>query len=139
MSWVAWKMLNGDPVKYLGTVFGVAFGVLLFSPQCSIAGNERQAGDLLALHVRVDIDENDLPRFRPGLPGTGHLRGDAGHPLKLDFVRVKRFAEPRKALTGAGNERVDTRVLQVIYQILPSDRTVYVGQQIDVYLDAAAK
>lgn len=96
-------------------------------------------GDLTELHVRVDIDENDLPRFRPGLPGTGYLRGDASHPLKLDFVRVERFAEPKKSLTGAGNERVDTRVLQVIYRILPAEQTVYVGQQIDVYLDAAAK
>lgn len=96
-------------------------------------------GDVSTLHVRVDIDENDLPRFRPGLPGTGYLRGDASDPLKLEFVRVERFAEPKKSLTGAGNERVDTRVLQVIYRILPSDRTVYVGQQIDVYLDAAAK
>ena len=29
MNWVAWKMLTGDRAKYLGTVFGVAFGVLL--------------------------------------------------------------------------------------------------------------
>lgn len=36
MNWVAWKMLTGDPVKYLGTVFGVAFGVLLIAQQCSI-------------------------------------------------------------------------------------------------------
>ncbi|QDV29359.1 FtsX-like permease family protein [Planctopirus ephydatiae] len=36
MNWVAWKMLNGDPVKYLGTVFGVGFGVLLIAQQCSI-------------------------------------------------------------------------------------------------------
>ena len=26
MNWVAWKMLTGDRAKYLGTVFGVAFG-----------------------------------------------------------------------------------------------------------------
>ena len=33
MNWVAWKMLTGDRAKYLGTVFGVAFGVLLISQQ----------------------------------------------------------------------------------------------------------
>ena len=33
MSWVAWKMLTGDRAKYFGTVFGVAFGVLLISQQ----------------------------------------------------------------------------------------------------------
>jgi putative ABC transport system permease protein len=36
MNWVAWKMLTGDRAKYLGTVFGVAFGVLLISQQTSI-------------------------------------------------------------------------------------------------------
>ena len=36
MRWVAWKMLTGDRAKYLGTVFGVAFGVLLISQQTSI-------------------------------------------------------------------------------------------------------
>ena len=36
MNWVAWKMLTGDRAKYFGTVFGVAFGVLLISQQTSI-------------------------------------------------------------------------------------------------------
>jgi hypothetical protein len=43
---------------------------------------------------------------------------------------------PKKSLTGGNTERVDTRVLQVIYAIdAPSDR-LYVGQQLDVSLDA---
>ena len=29
MNWIAWKMLTGDRTKYLGIVFGVAFGSLL--------------------------------------------------------------------------------------------------------------
>ena len=92
-------------------------------------------GDIDILHVRVDIDEQDLPRFKPGLPGRGHVRGDAKQPLPLSFVRVEPYAQPKKSLTGSGTERVDTRVLQVIYAIEPSERTIYVGQQIDVYLD----
>lgn len=36
MNWVAWRMLNGDTAKYLGAVFGVAFGVLLITQQASI-------------------------------------------------------------------------------------------------------
>ena len=42
---------------------------------------------------------------------------------------------PKQSLTGYNSERVDTRVLQVIYE-LPDDRPVdvYVGQQMDVYL-----
>ncbi len=36
MHWVAWRMLVGDTAKYLGAVFGVAFGVLLITQQASI-------------------------------------------------------------------------------------------------------
>ncbi len=93
-------------------------------------------GDVDALHVRVDVDEHDLPRFAPGMPGRGFVRGDAATPLSLKFVRVEPFTEPKQSLTGAGNERIDTRVLQVIYAIESAPRAVYVGQQIDVFLDA---
>ncbi|HET6423878.1 MAG TPA: HlyD family efflux transporter periplasmic adaptor subunit [Planctomycetaceae bacterium] len=94
-------------------------------------------GDVETMHVRVDIDEQDLPRFRPGLSGTGYVRGDASTPIDLRFVRVDPFAEPKKSLTNAGSERVDTRVLQVIYELVSPPSTLYVGQQIDVFLDAA--
>jgi multidrug resistance efflux pump len=94
-------------------------------------------GDVERLHVRVDIDEQDLPRFRPGMPGQGFVRGDSEQPLALRFVRIEPFAEPKRSLTGAGNERIDTRVLQAIYAVESSPRTVYVGQQIDVFLDGA--
>ena len=36
MRWLAWKMLTGDQAKYLGIVFGVAFGSLLIAQQSSI-------------------------------------------------------------------------------------------------------
>jgi hypothetical protein len=59
--------------------------------------------------------------------------------LGLSFVRVEPYAQPKKSLTGSGTERVDTRVLQVIYSIEPSEQTIYVGQQLDVYLDTQLK
>lgn len=111
--------VNVRPGEYVGAQAGLTLIVM---------------GDIERLHVRVDIDEQDLPRFRPGLPGEGFLRGNAEDPLVLDFVRVEPFAEPKKSLTNSGNERVDTRVLQVIYA-LRGKSDVYVGQQIDVFLD----
>jgi hypothetical protein len=42
---------------------------------------------------------------------------------------------PKKSLTGGSTERVDTRVLQVIYQFDPPNRPLYVGQQVDVYIE----
>ncbi|NBX29621.1 FtsX-like permease family protein [bacterium] len=36
MMWIAWKMLIGNRVKYLGIVFGVVFAALLIAQQASI-------------------------------------------------------------------------------------------------------
>lgn len=91
-------------------------------------------GDLSVMHVRVQIDEQDLPRFRPGLGGQAFVRGDATRPLQLSFVRVEPFVEPKSTLTGATTERVDTRVLEAVYALPPGVEQVYVGQQLDVFL-----
>jgi len=40
------------------------------------------------------------------------------------------------SLTGQGTERTDTRVLQVIYSFDPAALPVYVGQQVDVFIEA---
>ncbi|HEY1377228.1 MAG TPA: HlyD family efflux transporter periplasmic adaptor subunit [Gemmataceae bacterium] len=91
-------------------------------------------GDTDQLHVRVDVDENDIHRFRPGMRAVAKLRGDPRRVFPLTFVRVEPYVVPKKALTGDNTERVDTRVLQVIYAIDPQSTTLYVGQQVDVFL-----
>jgi HlyD family secretion protein len=92
-------------------------------------------GDLTTYHVRVDVDEHDIPRFRPSTAAKASLRGHSAHELKLSFVRVEQYVMPKKALTGGNTERVDTRVLQVIYAIDPTDVPIYVGQQLDVFIE----
>jgi HlyD family secretion protein len=44
---------------------------------------------------------------------------------------------PKKSLAGDTTERTDTRVLQVIYAVEKPGVPLYVGQQVDVFLDAA--
>lgn len=93
-------------------------------------------GDLSQLQVRADVDEQIAPRVRSGMRATGYLKGDSGRPIELQFVRIEPFVVPKKSLTGSSIERVDTRVLQVIYRFPRlEDRAVYVGQQIDLYLE----
>jgi HlyD family secretion protein len=95
-------------------------------------------GDIHRLHVRVDIDENDLPYFSRGAEAVATLKGRPQVRFPLKFVYVEPYVIPKQSLTGYNSERVDTRVLQVIYE-LAEERTVdvYVGQQMDVYLKAA--
>jgi hypothetical protein len=56
--------------------------------------------------------------------------------VDLAFVRVDPYVVPKRSLTGDTSERVDTRVLQVIYGFDPSALQVFVGQQMDVFVDA---
>ena len=92
-------------------------------------------GNIDDVWVRADIDEQVAPRVRPGQPAVGYLKGDATEPIPMDFVRIDPYVIPKESLTGSSTERVDTRVLQVIYQFHnPSDRRIYVGQQIDLFI-----
>ena len=90
------------------------------------------------LNVRVDIDEHDIPRFLPGAPAVASLRGAPDKKYPLTFVRVEPYVIPKRSLTGDNTERVDTRVLQVIYSLKPEGKLIYVGQQLDVFLDVGA-
>lgn len=96
-------------------------------------------GDLRKLHVRVDIDEQDVPYFQRGLRAVATLKGRPQVRFPLEYVDVEPYVIPKVNLTGSNSDRVDTRVLQVIYA-LPDNRPIplYVGQQMDVYLEAAA-
>jgi HlyD family secretion protein len=96
-------------------------------------------GNIEKLHVRVDIDEFDISRFTETAKATAVPRGSLQERYPLEFVRVEPFVVPKKSLTGDNTERVDTRVLQVIYSCNPAGRPpLFVGQQVEVYLEAAA-
>jgi multidrug resistance efflux pump len=92
-------------------------------------------GNVQQLHVRVDIDEHDIPRFRRNAPAVAQVRGNQGHNYRLTFVRVEPYVIPKRSLTGDNTERVDTRVLQVIYALDSEGDSIYVGQQVDVFID----
>ncbi len=94
-------------------------------------------GNITPLHVRVDIDENDAWRFKPGAKAEGALRGNRDIKSPLAFVRAEPYVLPKKSLTGDSSERVDTRVLQVIFRVENETLPVYVGQLMDVFIEAA--
>jgi multidrug resistance efflux pump len=95
-------------------------------------------GEIDKLHVRVDIDEFDIPRFTAGAPAVAVPRGNLQQRYPLEFVRIEPFVVPKKSLTGETTERVDTRVLQVIYELDPTGLPpLFVGQQVEVYVDSS--
>lgn len=98
-------------------------------------------GDTTTLHVRVDIDEADISRFNPAGKAVLHARGNASLTTELQFVRTEPWVVPKRSLTGDSRERVDTRVMQVIYRFDPAAvafpaGSLPVGAQADVFIES---
>jgi RND family efflux transporter MFP subunit len=92
-------------------------------------------GETRYLQLRADVDEDSASRVRTGAQAVAFIKGMRSDPIPLRFVRIEPYVTTKKSLTGDSTERVDTRVLQVIYQFDQSKVPVYVGQQMDVFIE----
>lgn len=91
-------------------------------------------GDLTKMNVRVEIDESETYRFKNGAPATAMLKGNPSIKIPLEFVRIEPLVVAKTSLTGNSTEKVDTRVLQIIYSFDNSKLGILVGQEMDVYI-----
>lgn len=117
--------VNIRPGEYLSTTGG--------------GGNSQsfiEMGETRPLHIRVDIDEEQASRVALGKPATVSPRGAADRQVKAKFVRAEPQVVPKRSLTNTAAERVDVRVLQIIYELPDSDGLFRVGQQVDAFIPA---
>ena len=91
-------------------------------------------GDITTLQIRADVDEQNAPLIGKNPSGQASLKGNPELKFPLKFVRIEPFVIPKKSLTGDSTERVDTRVLQIIFEFARPNTPVYVGQQMDVFI-----
>jgi len=93
-------------------------------------------GDMSKLQIRADIDEQNASKFVDDAAAIAYPKNRPDYPIALTFVRVEPYIIPKKSLTGSSKERVDTRVLQVIYTLdMPQEVPLYIGQQVDLYIE----
>ncbi len=90
------------------------------------------------LHVRIDVDENEIARVAIGKAASISPKGAAGRKVRARFVRAEPLIVPKRSLTNASTERVDIRVLQLIFALPPGNREFFVGQQVDGFIPARA-
>lgn len=93
-------------------------------------------GHVEPMCVRVNVDENEAWRVRAEAPAVGFLRGNKDIHVPLKFVRFEPYVIPKVSLTGESTERVDTRVLQVVYSFDRGNLPIFVGQQMDIFIEA---
>ncbi len=93
-------------------------------------------GEDAQLQMRVEIDENEAWRVRPGAAAMAYVRGNPKQAFALTFQHIEPYVIAKSAYTGQSTERTDRRVLQVVYQFERGELPVYIGQLLDVYIEA---
>lgn len=96
-------------------------------------------GETNPMHVRVDIDENEIGRVAVGKGAVVSPRGNAAVRVRASFVRAEPLIVPKRSLTNSTAERVDVRVLQLIYALPADAGAFFVGQQVDAFVPAVAQ
>jgi multidrug efflux pump subunit AcrA (membrane-fusion protein) len=102
-------------------------------------------GDLTRLNVRAQIDEEDIALVASGnaspVPqrrAIARTRGSVVRDVPLRLLRVEPYARPKQDLTGSNLERVDTRVIDAVFEVVenPADVPLYPGQALDVFIES---
>jgi HlyD family secretion protein len=89
-----------------------------------------------SLAVRCYVDETLVPRLPPSseLKAQMSVRG-SNVKVPLEFMRIQPYVIPKIELSDARQERVDVRVLPIIFKFnKPSDVNLYPGELVDVYI-----
>ena len=95
-----------------------------FAPAAAMAGDP--------LMMLGDVQNASLVDSKQ--PAHASLKGHPEMQMPLRFVRVEPYVVPKRSLTGDSLERVDTRVLQIIFEFERPKFPVFVGQQVDVFI-----
>ena len=89
------------------------------------------------LAVRCYIDEILIPRLPPPphIQAQMQIRG-TDRRIPLEFERIQPYVSPKIELSDQRTERVDVRVLPVLFRFKPpQDMNIYPGQLVDVYVE----
>jgi HlyD family secretion protein len=88
------------------------------------------------LNVRCYVDEILVPRLPPPakIKAQMSVRG-SNVKVPMAFVRMQPIVSPKIELSDQRLEKVDVRVLPVIFRLeKPQDLTLYPGQLVDIYI-----
>lgn len=89
------------------------------------------------LQVRCYVDEILTPRLPllSKVDATMFIRGLTNYGIPLEYVGIQPFTIPNIQLSDERNERVDVRVLPIIFKFpKPKDINIFPGQLVDIYL-----
>lgn len=92
-------------------------------------------GNLDKILLKVTIDETDLHRVDTNAKAVAILRGQPAKEWKLKFISIEPLAIPKTQLSNNRNEKIDTRVIELLYEFESADINAVPGQQADVFIE----
>lgn len=93
-------------------------------------------GNTKELYLRVSINQLLIPDFNTKDKAVAYLQSESRFEYPLEFVRIEPYLISKQNLTNEIVEKVDTRVMQVIYRIKKDTPPLFVGQQMDVFIES---
>lgn len=106
-----------------------------FPPSDSSHSPAMIIGNTDTLNLRVNINQYDASYYNSGAPAIAHLQGNPKIDFPLHFMNIEPFFVAKQNLNNDISEKIDTRVLQVIYCFEEGENRVFVGQQMDVFIE----
>jgi len=92
-------------------------------------------GNVNAVNLRVSIDQYNAVLINKNQPAVAFRQGDHNAEFPLEFLHAEPMMVPKKYLTNAANEKVDTQVLEILYRITRKDAFLVIGEQMDVFIE----
>lgn len=89
------------------------------------------------LEVRCFLDEILVPTLPKSsqLEATLFIRGVNDRGIPLEFIKIQPYLIPNIQLSSEKTERVDVRVLPIIFKFTkPDDINIFPGQLVDIYI-----
>jgi HlyD family secretion protein len=96
-------------------------------------------GNIDQLNLRVSIDQFKVSMLNPETSAVAFRQGDLSTEFPLKFIHTEPFMVPKKYIRNEIDEKVDTQVFEILYRIANNDSHLFIGEQMDVYIDVEKK
>lgn len=92
-------------------------------------------GNIDQLNLRVSIDQFKVSMLNPNSSAIAFRQGNLSTKFPLQFIHVEPLMVPKKYVTNEIDEKVDTQVFEILYRIANNNSHLFIGEQMDVYID----
>lgn len=106
-----------------------------FPPSDSSRTPSMIIGNTDTMNLRVSINQFDASYYNPKAPAEAFLQGNSKISFPIKFVHIEPYFINKQNLSNDITEKVDTQVLQAIYCFEEGEKRVFVGQQMDVFIE----